>query len=460
MRIVVLYMVLVTAALGIAIVVTRQVLLARVDRSVAAQLAQETEELRVLVAEIDPATGEPFGNDVTALLTAFLSRSIPADDEAFFSFVDGEPFLYSFNAPPELLDDPALVERWAAVPESTTGTASTVAGPISYLAVPLFDGGTVAGVFVVTAFPAEARGEVTQAIRIIAVTGAAVLVVTAIAAWSVAGQVLRPVRELTETARSIHDADLSGRIPVDGDDELAELGRTFNDMVDRLEEGFASQRRFLDDVAHELRTPITIVQGHLDVLGDDPVERADTVEVITEELDRMNRYVSDLLLLAKAEQPDFLHPGPVDVGDLIDSVLGRVGGLGDRRWTDDGAPRPGTVVIDGDDQRLTQALLNLVGNAVEHTGPGDEIAIGASFDATHARLWVRDTGPGIDPAVADQLFERNARGATSRASRPGGTGLGLSIVDAIAKAHGGSVSVDGRPGVGAIFTLTIPREPT
>jgi signal transduction histidine kinase len=118
------------------------------------------------------------------------------------------------------------------------------------------------------------------------------------------------------------------------------------------------------------------------------------------------------------------------------------------------------VVIDGDDQRLSQAILNLVGNAVEHTGPGDEIAIGASVDATHARLWVRDTGPGIDPAVAEQLFERNARGATSRASRPGGTGLGLSIVDAIAKAHGGTVSVDGRPGVGAIFTLTIPREPT
>jgi signal transduction histidine kinase len=227
-------------------------------------------------------------------------------------------------------------------------------------------------------------------------------------------------------------------------------------MVTRLDEGFRAQRRFLDDVAHELRTPITIARGHLEVLGDDPAERDETIAIVTDELDRMSRYVSDLLLLAKAEQPEFLAVRPVDLGELAMDVLQRVRGLAPRRWVLDNSPPVGIVATLGDADRIGQALVNLAANAAQHTCDGDEIGIGVAAGGEHARLWVRDTGPGVDRAVAGSLFTRYARSANSRAVRPEGSGIGLSIVDAIARAHGGAVSVASEPGAGATFTMTIP----
>jgi signal transduction histidine kinase len=281
-----------------------------------------------------------------------------------------------------------------------------------------------------------------------------------------AGRVLRPVRDLTTTAREITDTDLSARIPVVGDDELGELGRTFNQMLDRLEQGFAMQRGFLDDVAHELRTPITIVQGHLELLSDDPADRDETVAVITDELDRMSRYVSDLLLLAKAEQPDFLRPQPIDIGEFAADLMQRFVGLGDRSWVLDEAPAPGRLAIVADPGRLSQALLNLAANAVQHTGPGDEIGFGVDthpgpIDTTSpvVRMWVRDSGPGIEPSVRAALFQRHSRGASSREGRPDGMGIGLSIVDAIARGHAGHVDVESEPGAGARFVITLPIGP-
>ena len=114
---------------------------------------------------------------------------------------------------------------------------------------------------------------------------------------------------LADTARSISETDLTRRIPVSGRDEIAELARTFNAMLDRLEAAFATQRAFVSDASHELRTPITIVRGHLELLGDDPQERRETIALVTDELDRMSRFVDDLLLLAKAERDDFLRVG-------------------------------------------------------------------------------------------------------------------------------------------------------
>ena len=141
------------------------------------------------------------------------------------------------------------------------------------------------------------------------------------------GRALRPLRAVTETARTIQETDLSRRIEVTGSDEVAVLARTFNAMVERLEQAFAHQQTFLRMVGHELRTPITIVRGHLELMGDDPEERRETVALVTDELDRMSRMVNDLLVLARAEQPDFLRLAEVDVAAMMTDLYAKASAL-------------------------------------------------------------------------------------------------------------------------------------
>jgi signal transduction histidine kinase len=162
---------------------------------------------------------------------------------------------------------------------------------------------------------------------------------------------------------------------MEGDDEIARLARRFNEMLDRLSASFAAQRAFVDDAGHELRTPITIVRGHLELMGDDPQEQRDTIALVTEELDRMARIVDDLLLLAKAEHPDFVQLAPVEIADLTADLLAKARALGDRNWRLDGS---GIGEVQVDRQRLTQAVLNLARNAVEHTPVGAEVGLGSS----------------------------------------------------------------------------------
>jgi two-component system OmpR family sensor kinase len=462
-RIVVGYVALLAAALAISVLVTRQMLLTRLDNDIQTLLAQEVEELRALAGGNDPETGEPFGNDVEAIFDTFFNRNIPNEHEAYYALVNDALVLRTFNAP-DLAEDTRLVAAWAAADQPVRGTVSTSAGRTTYLAAPLSDvDGSILGTFVVAYFPGSDRAEITQIVRIILLAGATVLIVTGSLAWTLAGRVLRPARELTKTARNITESDLSLRIPVTGSDELAELGTTFNEMLDRLEAGFDGQRQFLDDVAHELRTPITIVSGHVELLGDDPGERAESQAIITDELGRMSRYVDDLLLLAKAEHGAFLRVEPFDLGEFIDSLMQRVGSIGQRRWVVDESPRLGTVVMVADEARVMQAMLNLATNAVQHTSDGDEIGIGAERstigDVGSIRCWVRDTGRGIDPENLDKLFRRQFRGVASRAARSEGMGLGLSIVDAIARAHGGTASARNEPNGGARFVIEIPAEP-
>ena len=460
LRIVVGYVVLLAAALAISILLTRQVLVGRLERDIDRALTQEVEELRNLAGGNDPTTGEPFGNDVRSILDTFLRRNVPATNEAFFTLVEGERFLSSFDAPTSVWEDPALAAEWAAVTEPTRATVPSDIGEIRYLAVPLGTGDETDGVFVVAHFTDADRDEIFVVVRVLTAAGLVVLAASALLAWSLSGRVLRPVRDLTATAQRISETDLSQRIEVTGHDELAELGATFNAMVDRLEEGFDQQRQFLDDVAHELRTPITIVQGNIDLLNDNPAERAASVETINDELDRMNRYVDDLLLLAKADRGDFLRLEPVDVGELATVVIDRVRPLGRRDWQLAAAPPAGTVALLADRARLVQALLNLATNACQHTDSDDTIEIGFESTADTVAMWMRDTGPGIDPEVIDQLFERRFRGAASRAHRSEGMGIGLSIVDAIARGHGGRAEATNDPAGGARFTIELPLDPT
>jgi two-component system OmpR family sensor kinase len=221
-----------------------------------------------------------------------------------------------------------------------------------------------------------------------------------------------------------------------------------------LEAGFEAQRNFLDDAGHELKTPLTVVRGHLELLEHgDPEEVAETRQLLLDEVDRMSRLVEDLVLLAKARRPDFLTPRKVDVDRMTHALLAKARALGDRDWRLDSS---GNGQITVDEQRITQAMLQLADNAVKHTDPGDIVAIGSSYDGATVRLWVRDTGDGVPEDDRRHVFERFGRSTV----RPGdeGFGLGLSIVQAIAVAHGGSVSVSDAPGGGARFELQLPKE--
>jgi two-component system, OmpR family, sensor kinase len=274
------------------------------------------------------------------------------------------------------------------------------------------------------------------------------------AAWLLAGRILRPLRDVVDTARHITDTDLSMRIPSRGSgqhDEIDALVATINGMLDRVESGVSAQRRFIDDAGHELRTPITIVRGHLEVVdADDPDDVRSTVALVDDELVRMNRMVSDLLLLAHSEQPSFLQPEVVDVAELTDEAFVKLTRLGERNFTLEAVARAAAVL---DPQRITQALIALADNACRFTEPGGWIGVGSQLSGGWLRFWVADSGPGISEADRARIFERFAHGPGPRSD---GAGLGLAIVRAIAVAHGGEVLLDSIPGRGTTFTVIIP----
>jgi signal transduction histidine kinase len=331
--------------------------------------------------------------------------------------------------------------------------AATPVGPARWLGVPVVVDGATRGHVVVAQFEGDQRAEIDSTVRVMLLALLLVIGVVAAGGYLAMGRALRPLRAVTEAARTIEETDLSRRIEVTGSDEVARLGRTFNAMVERLERAFANQQAFLSDVGHELRTPLTIIRGHLEVMGDGPAERRETVALVTDELDRMNRMVNDLLELARAEQPDFLRPEEVDVAAMMAEIHAKAAALGPRDWRLGEIP---PVTVPADRQRLTQALMQLVQNAVQFTGEGDRIDLAATADGRAVRLSVSDTGVGIDPADRELIFKRFGRTGPGR-ERADGTGLGLAIVAAVAHAHRGSVTVDSIPGEGSTFTLVIPR---
>ncbi len=452
-RILAAFAILTAVSAALSLFLIREVLFNRLDEEVEQQLTQEVAEFRRLVRGSDPRTGEPFGTDVRRIFDVYFSRNVPDEGEVLLSSIDRR--LYRSARAGEAEYRPGEVLRAVALErplvEAHRGTVATSTGSARYLNVPVEIGARVLGTFTVANFPANERQEIESAITVAAQVFAAVLLLSFFVAWGAAGRVLAPLRMLRDTAQSITEKDLTQRISVRGRDEVAQLGRTFNEMLDRLEAAFTGQRRFVDDAGHELRTPITIVRGHLELLSDDPEDKRETVALVTDELDRMSRIVNDLLLLAKAEQPNFLRPEPVDVESLTRELHDKLAAIAPRDWRVESI---GKGLILADRQRLTQAVVQLAENATKQTDEGQVVALGTFVADGEARIWVRDTGAGIPSEDQARIFGRFSRGSSGR--RTEGAGLGLSIVDAIARAHGGRVELASSPGQGATFTVIVP----
>ena len=451
---------LLIAALAIATFATWRLLESAINDRMDGALRVEVEEFAELTGPgIDPGTGAPF-TGVEALIREAMAYNIARPNEVFLGYVDGSYLTKSRQQPgtPNVLgDDAAFTEHVASVTEPVEGSYQYPGvGEIRYLAIPVSLRGDAAHGVIVSAFFGDLeRRDADRVARLMLAVGGATIVGASGAAWLIAGRILRPLRDVAETARSITDTDLSRRIPARGgeDDELGNLVQTVNRMLDRVEAAVSAQRRFSDDAGHELRTPITIVRGHLEVLDPtDPDDVISTVALVDDELERMNRMVSELLLLARAEHPAFLHPTLVDVGALTRTAFKKLAGLGDRDFTLQAVAETSAVL---DPARITQALVALADNACRYTADGDWIGVGSARENGWLKFWVADSGPGISAADRTRIFERFSRGGDG-ARRSDGAGLGLAIVQAIAVAHGGKVLLDSVPGSGATFTVLFP----
>jgi two-component system OmpR family sensor kinase len=306
-----------------------------------------------------------------------------------------------------------------------------------------------------------------------------IVTVIALAAATIAGMIitrraLAPLRRVAQTARRVSDLQLDRgevempvRVPesdANPSTEVGQLGSALNRMLDHIVAALSARqasetrvRQFVADASHELRTPLAAIRGYTELtqrMGDDREAVAHAMSRVASETDRITRLVEDLLLLARLDSGRPLEREPVDLSRVaVDAVSDAHVAGPDHQWELDLPEEP--VVVTGDAARLHQVLTNLLANARIHTSAGTVVTTRLSAEPTHSVLQVIDNGPGIPAALQSEVFERFARGDTSRSRKGGSTGLGLAIVSAVVKAHNGTITVDSAPGR-TEFTVRLP----
>jgi signal transduction histidine kinase len=281
------------------------------------------------------------------------------------------------------------------------------------------------------------------------------LVLVGISGGVIVRRALSPVEQITRTAQSIESSsDLNRRVDYVGPtDEIGRLATTFDHMIEHLHRVFESQKHFIADASHDLRGPLTVIQGNLDLLKRNlsDQERQESLKAMEAETARMEKMANDLLLLAEVES------GQIDQQEAVSlkAILAEGFAWGQQqsrnhhivkgKWED--------LVVNGDSEKLTRMTVNLIDNAIKYTPEGGTITLSLFRDGDWARMEVADTGVGIAPEHLPHIFDRFYRADKARSRNKGGTGLGLAIVKGIAEQHGGDVIVTSDPGKGSIFTV-------
>jgi signal transduction histidine kinase len=305
-----------------------------------------------------------------------------------------------------------------------------------------------------------ALGLVTLSIVVIGLTGG----------WLATQSALFPIRRLTQAVRQIiRTGRTNARVPLVGTgDAIDELTALFNAMLDKIEGLVTAMRHSLDNVSHDLRTPLTRLRGtaEMALAGPPDVERyREALADCVEESDRVLVMLNTLMDISEAESGTMqLQRESIALGDVVARATDLYREVADAKGVamvvrtgtgpQNATSQPVAVVM-GDRTRLEQVAANLIDNALKYTPPGGRVEVEIGTDDQAAILRVRDTGPGIPAAEMPRIFDRLFRGDTSRAER--GLGLGLSVVKAVIEAHGGTISVDSEPGRGAVFTVRLPR---
>lgn len=270
----------------------------------------------------------------------------------------------------------------------------------------------------------------------------------------------KPLSRLAEAARAIGERDLSQRVEVSGSQEIQDVARAFNEMAARLEQGETLRRNLLADVAHELRTPLSVIQGNLQAILDDVYE-LDKSEIarLFDQTRQLSRLVDDLRELAQAEAQQLpMDFKSVDFKALVEDVTSIYSPILESAEIDLQTSIEGVIPsIRGDRDRLVQCLQNLFNNAIRFTPPGGKISLALAGEPGELTLMFSDTGCGIHPDHLPHIFDRFYRTDLARSREKGGTGLGLAITRAIIQAHGGEIRAhsDGN-GKGSTFTIRIP----
>lgn len=269
---------------------------------------------------------------------------------------------------------------------------------------------------------------------------------------------VRPINRMASTARAIKEGDLTARTGIQGEDEIARLGMTFDQMADSIERDRKLERRLTTDVAHELRTPLMAIQATVEAMVDGVFEPTEErLETVNSEVQRLSRLVDAILKLSRLENRSTpMKQEPLDVGDLIGSIISTHEAFVSESGLKLVYEVERGVRVRGDADMIRQATANLISNAVRYTPEGGTITVSVSRNEGMCAIAVRDTGIGLSPDEAKMVFSRFWRADAGRTRERGGLGIGLSVVKEIVDRHNGRVLVEGEKGKGACFTILLP----
>ena len=298
--------------------------------------------------------------------------------------------------------------------------------------------------------------------RFLYITLPLVVTIAGIGGFVLATRSLAPLRSMAGQARTITDKNLSTRLDIGAaHEELKLLADSFNELLSRLDQSFETMRRFVADASHELRTPLSVIRGEADVAlahERSAGEYKESLAIIQDEARRLSRLVEDLLNLARADAGRVhLRLEEFYVNDLLGECCRSVQAAVSAKRIQLECNSPGDVAFRGDQELLRRLVLNLLDNAIRYTPEGGKVRVRLETGGQDLRIEVADTGIGISPEAAPQVFTRFYRADEARSRQNGGFGLGLSIVKWIAEAHRGTVELRSTPGFGSTFTVVLQR---